>query len=260
MRSRPLLRPSDRRAARQRDAWVAFEDGATRRDASSTDTTTRPRAQDVRWILSYQRGEIVALVQRVSELERHLRRRSLVLAIVVAVVTMAGAGLVAYGSPEPLTPGYWKPVARPDRAAVTVSDPQVVSETPPALPTRQEGPPATLVAPEPAKPASTALGSLPVQAPVHVTVSYPPNDKDVEQLAIILVQHLRERGLAADDPVPGSRATGAGITNYFAEDRDGALAVEHLLGGLMGSGRLMARRDGDPLLPPGIVLVAIPAS
>ena len=73
---------------------------------------------------------------------------------------------------------------------------------------------------------------------------------------------LRGGGLAASDPAPAApaaRVAGkAGITYYFAEDRDGARRVEHDLGEAFGASRLSPPAPGKPLPRPGTIEVLVP--
>ena len=64
------------------------------------------------WVVGYQRGEIIALVQRVRELERLARRRSIVLAGIMGLIALIAAGSV----------GYWlsNSMLAPSEAAVPV--------------------------------------------------------------------------------------------------------------------------------------------
>lgn len=71
---------------------------------------------------------------------------------------------------------------------------------------------------------------------------------------------LRGGGLAASDPAPAARVAGkAGITYFFAEDRDGARRVEHNLGEGFGPSRLSPAARGAPLPRPGTIEVLVPA-
>jgi hypothetical protein len=74
------------------------------------------------------------------------------------------------------------------------------------------------------------------------------------------VRLLRGGGLAASDPAPDTRVRGnAGITYFFAEDRDGARRVEHDLDEGFGPARLSPAARGAPLPRPGTIEVLVPA-
>ena len=94
----------------------------------------------------------------------------------------------------------------------------------------------------------------------HVAVNFPRDDPDAEQLARALAQHLRGRGLSVGNPssIP-RRPTEPSIAYFFDEDHDGALAVETILGGLLGKSRLVPRPQADPLPRPGSIVVVVPA-
>ncbi len=96
MITRPLVRSRSGRSIRQRDAWIAFEDSAASRALeapaeSASPDRTYPRGaradlpsatasadhEDRSWVVSYQRGEIIAL------------------AGALALVGLGGAGSVA---------------------------------------------------------------------------------------------------------------------------------------------------------------------
>ena len=114
--------------------------------------------------------------------------------------------------------------------------------------------------PHTAQPDQHLVGGLPVNAPTHVTVNFPGDDPDAEQLAATLAQHLRGRGLTVGDPssIP-QRPSEPSITYFFDEDHEGAVAVERILGGLLGKSRLTTRLEAGALPRPGSVVVVVPA-
>ena len=91
MITRPLWRSRSAGSARQRDAWIAFEDSAAGR-ASAIAPGATADGKDHRWVVSYQRGEIIALVQRVTELELRLQQHSRALAGAMALIALGVAG------------------------------------------------------------------------------------------------------------------------------------------------------------------------
>ncbi len=124
-------------------------------------------------------------------------------------------------------------------------------------------PPAAVIAPpppEPAAPSGSAPQLLPENAPIRVLVSYAPRSAAARQEAAGIVRLLRGGGLAASDPAPDTRVRGnAGITYFFAEDRDGARRVEHDLDEGFGPARLSPAARGAPLPRPGTIEVLVPA-
>lgn len=221
-----------------------------------------------RWIISYQRGEIVSLLRRVAELEQRLKRRSIVLLGALALLGLVGATStvvwISQSRPEPANmalplraetrtagvPNPWVSVAerlRSENADNTASNLALTATAPVA---RLASPPPDPIVAE----------QLPVNAPIHVTVNFPRDDQNAEQLAMMLVQHLRDRGQSVSDPSAILRQpTKAGITYFFDEDHDGAVAVESILGGLLGKSRLASRPQADPAPRPGSVVVMVPS-
>jgi len=124
-------------------------------------------------------------------------------------------------------------------------------------------PPAAAIAaplPEPAAPSGSVPQLLPDNAPIQVLVSYAPRSAAARQEAAGVVRLLRGGGLAASDPVPATRVAGkAGITYFFAEDRDGAWRVEHDLGDGFGPSRLSPPAPGARLPRPGTIEVLVSA-
>ena len=114
MTARPL--PWFRAARRgwQRDAWVAFEGRAGDRAGSPT-----PGAHDAAdpWVVDYQRGEIIALVQRLKAQDLRLERRTRALVAALAMLALGVIGAAAYG--------VWTTFSSPSATAV-----------PPAAPSR----------------------------------------------------------------------------------------------------------------------------
>jgi hypothetical protein len=142
--------------------------------------------------------------------------------------------------------------------------PQLQAGPSPAPESRQalNAPPAAAIAtpPEPAAPSGNAPQLLPDNAPMRVLVSYTPRSAAARQEAAGVVRLLRGGGLAASDPAPAARVAGkAGITYFFAEDRDGARRVEHDLGGGFGPSRLSPAARGAPLPRPGTIEVLVSA-
>ncbi len=114
--------------------------------------------------------------------------------------------------------------------------------------------------PEPAARSGNAPQLLPDNAPILVLVSYAPRSAAARQEAAKLVRLLRSGGLAASDPAPAARVAGkAGITYFFAEDRDGARRVERDLGEGFGPARLSPPAPGESLPRPGTIEVLVPA-
>ncbi|MDQ6867066.1 MAG: hypothetical protein M3178_01115 [Pseudomonadota bacterium] len=112
---------------------------------------------------------------------------------------------------------------------------------------------------EPAAPSGNAPQLLPDNAPIRVMVSYASRSAAARQEAAGVVLLLRGGGLAASDPAPSTRVAGkAGITYFFAEDRDGARRVEHDLGEGFGPSRLSPAARGAPLPRPGTIEVLVP--
>ena len=281
MTARPL--PWFRAARRgwQRDAWVAFEGRAGDRAGSPT-----PGAHDAAdpWVVDYQRGEIIALVQRLKAQDLRLERRTRALVAALAMLALGVIGAAAYGvwttfsstSATAVPPAVAVPVAtaRPgppapgpaptaaERAAVSGQGLAAVDPTADvALPIERSPPSPDTVrqVPEPS-PVGRAATSLPVQAPLHVTVTFAGDDPDARQLAAVLAEFLRSRGLAVGEPLPAALHPNVpGIAYYFEEDREGALSVERALGGLVGKSRLAARSAAEPLPRPGTVVVTMPA-
>jgi hypothetical protein len=124
-------------------------------------------------------------------------------------------------------------------------------------------PPAAAIAPppsEPAAPSGNAPQLLPDNAPIRVLVSYAPRSAAARQEAAELVRLLRGGGLSASDPAPAARVAGkAGITYFFAEDRDGARRVEHDLGEGFGPSRLSPPAPGESFPRPGTIEVLVSA-
>jgi hypothetical protein len=164
----------------------------------------------------------------------------------------------------------------PEPAAPSGSAPQLLPGNEPAPPQLQAGPspapgslqalnvpPAAAIAaplPEPAAPSGSVPQLLPDNAPIQVLVSYAPRSAAARQEAAGVVRLLRGGGLAASDPVPATRVAGkAGITYFFAEDRDGAWRVEHDLGEGFGASRLSPAARGAPLPRPGTIEVLVSA-
>jgi hypothetical protein len=127
-----------------------------------------------------------------------------------------------------------------------------------ATPPLAEAPRAT--PPELAAPSESPPQLLPDNAPIRVLVSYAPRSAAARQEAAELVRLLRGGGIAASDPAPAARDAGkAGITYFFAEDRDGARRVEHDLGEGFGPSRLSPLAPGTRLPRPGTIEVLVPA-
>jgi hypothetical protein len=126
-----------------------------------------------------------------------------------------------------------------------------------------ELPPAAAVVTKPSGPAAPSGNSpqrLPDNAPIRVLVSYAPRSATARQEAAELVRRLRGGGLEASGPAPAARVAGkAGITYFFAEDRDGTRRVEHDLGEGFGPSRLSPTAPGVPLPRPGTIEVLVPA-
>jgi hypothetical protein len=144
--------------------------------------------------------------------------------------------------------------------------PPQLQARPSPVPERRQAlnlPPAAVIAPpppEPAAPSGSAPQLLPENAPIRVLVSYAPRSAAARQEAAGIVHRLRGGGLAASDPAPDTRVRGnAGITYFFAEDRDGARRVEHDLGEGFGPSRLSPAARGAPLPRPGTIEVLVPA-
>ena len=93
--TRPLWRSRSADSARQRDAWINIDDSAVGR-ASSIVPGAMADGKDYRWVVSYQRGEIIALIQRVTELELRLQRRSRALTGALALVAFGVVGSLGY--------------------------------------------------------------------------------------------------------------------------------------------------------------------
>jgi hypothetical protein len=157
---------------------------------------------------------------------------------------------------------------------VTQTEPR--SDSKPAPPPLQAGPspvpesrqalnvpPAAAIAPPPSEPAAPSGNTpqlLPDDAPIRVLVSYAPRSAAARQEAAELVRLLRGGGLSASDPAPAARVAGkAGITYFFAEDRDGARRVEHDLGEGFGPSRLSPPAPGEPFPRPGTIEVLVSA-
>ena len=101
---------------------------------------------------------------------------------------------------------------------------------------------------------------VPENTSIHVLVSYTPRSAAAMQDAAELVRLLRDGGLSASDPAPAARVAGkGGITYFFAEDRDGAMRVEHGLGQMFWPSRLLSPAPGEPLPRPGTIEVLVPA-
>lgn len=299
MIARPLVGSRKPRSAGHRDAWIAFDGSAGRRAGPPAPAA---KADDDPWVVSYQRGEIIALVQRVKELERRLQRRSMALASTLALVALGVIGSITYWIAEaPATPSGAAPIAAvpaphnpapsteasdqspssaPSRAAAEISIGAALRAQPPERspidpkPARQGAvaakpesgqlvdrtPAASAGRAEPAPTDAVTAGPLPLLAPIQVTLNFPGDSPDAEQLAATLAQHLRSRGLSVAKPAPISlHSSEPGIAYYFDEDRDGAVAVERILSGLMGKSRLVARSATDPLPRPGSVVVTLQA-
>jgi hypothetical protein len=154
---------------------------------------------------------------------------------------------------------------------VTQTEPR--SDSAPASPELQAGPspgpdslealnapPNATVPPAPPAPSGNAPQLLPDNVPIRVVVSYAPRSAAARQEAAGVVRLLRGGGLVASDPAPAARVAGkAGITYFFAEDRDGARRVEHDLGQGFGPSRLSRAGPGAPLPRPGTIEVLVPA-
>ena len=96
---------------------------------------------------------------------------------------------------------------------------------------------------------------------MHVTVTFAGADPDARQLAAVLAEFLRSRGLAVGEPLPAALHPNVpGIAYYFEEDREGALSVERALSGLLGKSRLAARSRRSPCRGRARVVVTMPAS
>lgn len=262
-------------SARQRDAWIVFEDSAAGR-ANSTVPGATADGKDSRWVVSYQRGEITALVRRVRELEHRLQRRSIALAGALALIALGVIGSLGYwGSksflpmpeaPMPLavvtsrgreTTGLPVTVARPQAERAGRVDPNGATAGPRLASLTLEAEQRAVTV----KSDQALAGSLPVQAPTHVAVHFPRDDPDAEQLATALTRHLSGRGLTVGEPVPiAVHPSEASIAYYFEEDREGAVAVARMLSGLMGECRLATRWPADPPPRPGSVVVVVPGS
>jgi hypothetical protein len=173
-----------------------------------------------------------------------------------AVPVVAQTGPRSGGEPAP-SPLPAAPSPVPDSRQVLNVPPAAALATPPLA----EAPRATPL--EPAAPSGSAPHLLPENAPVRVLVSYAPRSAAARQEAAGVVRLLRGGGLAASDPAPAgpaARVAGkAGITYYFAEDRDGARRVEHDLGEAFGASRLSPPAPGKPLPRPGTIEVLVPA-
>jgi hypothetical protein len=307
MITRSLARSRNGRSIQRRNAWIAFDDSAVdriKKSPSGEINLDRAHSRGVpaadyesRWIMSYQRGEIIALVQRVKELEGRLERRSITLAGALALIGLGGVGFAAWWISGPLlgpsgmgvpliaeVPGAHMPAPLPpaagplpvraaNRAAMSVASTAAAQQA--ATPERSPamavavlqsdrivagttGAPVAPLGPPSADP--VVVGPLPVNAPTHVTVNFPRDDPDAEQLAGALAQHLRGRGLSVGNPssIP-RRPTEPSIAYFFDEDHDGAVAVERILGGLLGKSRLVPRPQADPLPRPGSIVVVMPA-
>ena len=105
MITRSLARSRNGRSIQRRNAWIAFDDSAVGRIKKSPSGINLdpahsrgvPAADDEsRWVMSYQRGEIIALVQRVKELEGRLERRSIALVGALALLGLGGVGFAAW--------------------------------------------------------------------------------------------------------------------------------------------------------------------
>ena len=220
MITRPLWRSRSAGSARQRDAWIAFEDSAVGR-ASSIAPGAMADGKDHRWVVSYQRGEIIALVQRVTELELRLQRRSRALAGALALIALGVAGSLGYWvamslpapseAPLPLAtatsggresappPATFEP---PRAAGPGPVGPDVSPVASPQAGLRLEAdqrarasdqPVAGATAAASAQPDQHLVGGLPVTAPIYVTVTFAGNDADARQLAAALAEYLRSR-------------------------------------------------------------------
>jgi hypothetical protein len=171
-------------------------------------------------------------------------------------------------------PGVVASLAVPPVPVIAQTGPRSGSEpTPPKLQGRPSPrpdslealnlPPSAAIATPPSEPAATSGNApqlLPDKAPIRVRVSYPPRSAAARQEAAGVVRLLRGGGLAASDPAPAARVAGrAGITYFFAEDRDGARRVEHDLDESFGPARLSPAARGAPLPRPGTIEVLVPA-
>ncbi|MGH8276016.1 MAG: hypothetical protein ACRETH_04905 [Steroidobacteraceae bacterium] len=113
---------------------------------------------------------------------------------------------------------------------------------------------------EPAAASGNAPQLLPENAPIRVLVSYARRSAAARRKAVKFVRLLRGGGLPASDPAPAARVRGkAGITYFFAEDRDGARRVEHALGEGFGPARLSPPASAEALPRPGTIEVLVPA-
>ncbi len=170
-----------------------------------------------------------------------------------AVPVVAQTGPRSGGDPAPPPLPAAPSPAHGSRQALNVP-PAAAIATPPLA----EAPRATPL--EPAAPSGSAPQLLPENAPVRVLVSYAPRSAAARQEAAGVVRLLRGGGLAASDPAPDTRVRGnAGITYFFAEDREGARRVEHDLDEGFGPARLSPAARGAPLPRPGTIEVLVPA-
>jgi hypothetical protein len=173
---------------------------------------------------------------------------------VLATTSVAGALLWTSAPPAPPEPAPSAPAPAQLQAAPSPA-PESRQALNVALAAAIATPPS-----EPAAASGNAPQLLPDKAPIRVLVSYAPRSAAARQEAAGVVRLLRGGGLAASDPAPAARGAGkAGITYFFAEDRDSARRVEHDLGEGFGPSRLSPAARGAPLPRPGTIEVLVSA-